>query len=192
MIPSEPAEEHRAIAATFSEKTRGVAADGWDAQSPVADWRARDVVRHLVEWFPSFLADGSDIKLPAGPSVDDDPVGAWEHHANAVQAVLDDPANADVLFTHPRLPEMPLPQAVSRFYTNDIFMHTWDLARATGQDDRLDDGRCRQLFEGMQPMDEMLRQSGQYGARVPVPDDADWQAKMIGFIGRDPEWAPQG
>ena len=26
-------------------------------------------MRHLTEWFPSFLADGSGIQLPAGPSV---------------------------------------------------------------------------------------------------------------------------
>jgi uncharacterized protein (TIGR03086 family) len=190
-IPTEPAEEHRSIAGTFGERTRGVAADGWDAQSPVADWRARDVVRHLVEWFPSFLAGGSDIKLPPAPSLDDDPVAAWEQHARAVQDVLDDPANASVLFTHSHVPEMPLPVAISQFYTNDIFMHTWDLARATGQDDRLDEDRCRMMFEGMEPLDEMLRQSGQYGARVPVPDDAGWQAKLLGFIGRDPEWRPQ-
>jgi uncharacterized protein (TIGR03086 family) len=190
MIPTDPAEEHRSIAGIFAERVRGVAADGWDAPSPVADWRARDVVRHLVEWFPAFLADGSDIKLTPGPSVDEDPVGAWEQHAAAVQGVLDDPANAGVTFAHPRLPAMPLPQAISRFYTNDVFMHTWDLARATGQDATLDADRCRELLEGMAPIDEMLRQSGQYGARVPVPDDADWQTRMLGFIGRDPTWRP--
>lgn len=191
MIPTDPAEEHRAIASAFTDRVRGVGADGaggWDAPTPVADWQARDVVRHLVEWFPSFLAAGSGIELGGGPSVDDDPVGAWEHHAGAVQAVLDDPAQATTTFAHPRLPEMPLPQAISRIYTNDVFMHTWDLARATNQDDRLDEARCRELFEGMEPMDEVLRQSGQYGARVPVPDDADWQARLLGFIGRDPAW----
>jgi hypothetical protein len=41
------------------------------------------------------------------------------------------------------------------------------------------------LFTGMEPMDEMLRQSGQYGPRVPVPDDADEQTKLLAFIGRD-------
>ena len=191
-IPTDPAEEHRAIAGMFSERVRGVAGDGWEAQSPVADWRTRDVVRHLVEWFPGFLAGGSGIELAAGPSVDDDPVKAWEVHAAAVQEVLDDPEAGTTAFAHPHLPEIPLAQAVSRFYTNDVFMHTWDLARATGQDDRLDGARCRELYEGMLPMDEMLRQSGQYGARVPVPDDADWQAKLLGFIGRDPGWAAQG
>ncbi len=191
MIPADPAEEHRSIAGVFTERVRGVAADGWDAPSPVADWQARDVVRHLVEWFPGFLASGSGIELAAGPSVDDDPVKAWEQHAAAVQEVLDDPRTGTAIFAHPRLPEMPLAQAVSKFYTNDVFMHTWDLARATGQDARLDEARCQELYEGMLPMDDVLRQSGQYGAKVPVPDDADWQTKMLGFIGRDPAWAPQ-
>jgi hypothetical protein len=34
----------------------------------------------------------------------------------------------------------------------------------------------------------MLRASGQYGPRVAVPDDADPQTKLLGFIGRDPSW----
>ncbi len=32
--------------------------------------------------------------------------------------------------------------------------------------------------------------SGQYGPRVPVTDDADTQAKLLAFIGRDPQWTP--
>ncbi|MFC5730220.1 MULTISPECIES: TIGR03086 family metal-binding protein [Nocardioides] len=189
-IPTSPAEEHRVVAAGFTARARNVPSSAWDAPAPVEGWVARDVVRHLVDWFPAFLADGSDIRLQPGPSVDDAPVAAWEHHAASVQAVLEAPAAEDKTFAHPRLPEMPLPQAVSRFYTADVFMHTWDLARATGQDDALDEERCRMLLEGMEPMDEMLRRSGQYGARVPVPDDAGWQARLIGFIGRDPDWRP--
>jgi len=42
------------------------------------------------------------------------------------------------------------------------------------------------MFEGMLPMDEMLRESGQYGPRVAVPDDADSQTKLLAFIGRTP------
>ena len=79
-----------------------------------------------------------------------------------------------------------MPEAVDRFYTADVFMHTWDLARATGQDETLDPERCAAMLEGMEPMDELLRSSGQYGPRVPVPDDADPQTKLLAFIGRDP------
>ena len=84
---------------------------------------------------------------------------------------------------------MPLANAVDQFYTTDVFMHTWDLARATGQDDRLDPDFCAALLAGMEQMEEAIRSSGHYGSRVPVPDDADPQTKLLGFIGRDPAWA---
>lgn len=180
------AARHRRIAATFTDRVRGTT--DWDAPTPVADWRARDVVGHLATWFPGFLAAGG-VALVAGPSADDDPVAAWEHHATAVQALLDgDGATRD--FTHPHVGTMPLAQAIDRFYTSDVFMHTWDLARATGQDDTLDPDECAALLAGMEPMEQVLRDSGQYGRRVDVPDDAPVQDRLIGFIGRDPGWRP--
>lgn len=81
---------------------------------------------------------------------------------------------------------MPLPDAVDRFYTSDVFMHTWDLARATGQDERLDPQTCADLLAEMAPIEELMRSSGQYGPRVPVPGDAGAQTRLLGFIGRDP------
>ncbi len=179
-----PADLHREIASGFTARVEG--ATDWDAPAPVAGWTARDVVRHLVEWFPAFLSGGAGIVLPAGPSVDDDPVAAWRVHSDGVQAVLDDPASADLVLTNPHLGEVPVPEAVSRFYTSDVFMHTWDLARATGQSEDLDTDFAAALLAGMEPMDEMLRASGQYGPRVEVPDGAGVVARLMGFVGRDP------
>jgi len=88
----------------------------------------------------------------------------------------------------PHVGEVPLAEAVDRFYTADVFLHTWDLARATGQDDTLDAATCAELLTGMEPIEELMRGSGQYGARVDVPADADAQTRMLGFIGRDPQW----
>ena len=65
-------------------------------------------------------------------------------------------------------------------------MHTWDLARATGQDETLDAAKCAVLLAGMEPIDEVLRQSGQYGPKVEVPADSDVQTRMLAFIGRNP------
>lgn len=188
MAPSEPRSRHREFAGTFLDRVRGT--HDWEAPAPVAGWTARDVVRHLVEWFPGFLASGSGERLPAGPSVDDDPVGAWQSQYDAVQALLDDPATATKVLTNPHIGEVPLDRAIDQFYTSDVFMHTWDLARATGQDDRLDPDVCAQLLGGMEPIDELLRSSGQYGPRVPVDDAAPAQDRMLGFIGRDPAWRP--
>ncbi|MGB0098877.1 MAG: TIGR03086 family metal-binding protein [Nocardioides sp.] len=182
------ADTHRVVAGDFTVRVLG--ATDWDAPAPVDGWAARDVVRHLVEWFPPFLEAGAGVVLRSGPSVDDDPVAAWQVHCSAVQELLDDPETAAKVLTDPHLGEVPLDQAIDRFYTADVFMHTWDLARATGQDEALDPSRCAELLAGMEPLDEMLRASGQYGARVAVPADADVQTRLIAFIGRDPAWEP--
>ena len=180
------AEEHRTVAAAFTDRVRGVAPGGWDSPAPCEGWVARDVVRHLVEWFPAFLKSGADVDLPAGPPVDEDPVAAWTVHSDGVQALLDDPATADRVLKNPHIGEVPLDRAVDMFYTSDVFLHTWDLARATGQDERLDPERCERLLSGMVAMDEALRSSGHYGPKVEVPEDADVQTRLIAFIGRKP------
>jgi len=187
-VSDRPAERHREIGQVFTDRVRGTRS--WDAPAPVDGWTARDVVRHLVEWLPAFIAGGSSVRLPAVPSVDDDPGGAWQAHVDAVQALLDDPATAELTLSNPHLGQIPLDRAIDQFYTSDVFMHTWDLARATGQDDRLDPEFCAVLLAGMEPMEEVIRSSGQYGPRVPVKDDADAQTKMLAFIGRDPQWTP--
>jgi uncharacterized protein (TIGR03086 family) len=189
-LPTDPAERHREVAAGFSDRVRAVT--DWDAPSPVAEWTTRDVVRHLVEWFPSFLANGAGITLPHVPDPDADPAGAWQAHSDAVQALLDDPATADKVLSNPHTGDVPLPDAIDRFYTSDVFMHTWDLARGAGLDDRLDPDVCADLVAGMEPMADVLAASGHYGPRVPVPDSADAQTKLLGLIGRDPYWTPDG
>lgn len=180
-----PADRHAATAARFSAVVDGVG--DWDAPTPVDGWVARDVVIHLVEWLPGFLSGGGVDLGVSRPEATDDPAAAWHAHTAAVQALLAG-ANADREFAHPQVGTQPLAAAVDQFYTTDVLLHTWDLARATGQDDRLDPGTCAELLAGMEPWDDVLRQSGQYGPKVPVPDDASAQDRLLGFIGRDPEW----
>ena len=179
-----PADEHRRIAGEFATTVEGVAPAAWDNPAPPEGWTARDVVRHLVDWFPAFLRGSTGITLPSGPTVDDDPADAWRTQTAAVQALLDDPDAAEQVHDLPHIGEMSLAQAIDMIYTADVFLHRWDLARATGQDETLDPDKCAQMLEGMLPMDEALRQSGHYGPRVEVSDDADVQTKLLAFIGR--------
>jgi uncharacterized protein (TIGR03086 family) len=181
-----PADEHRRVAGAFTVTVEGVAPGAWDQPAPVDGWVARDVVGHLVEWFPAFLDGATDITLPKGPSVADDPVGAWRTQTAAVQVLLDDPDTAEREYDFPHMGRMQLQQVTDMIYTADVFLHRWDLARATGQDETLDSEKCAAMLEGMLPMDEVLRQSGQYGPRVEVPDDADVQTRLLAFIGRTP------
>jgi uncharacterized protein (TIGR03086 family) len=187
----EAAAEHQQIAGHFGDLVRSASSDTWDNQSPVADWKARDVVGHLVEWFPAFLSGGAGITLPSGPRVTEDPVAAWTIQTDAIQALLEDPETATRMLTNPHIGELPLDQAISRFYVGDVFQHTWDLAKATGQSVVLDSERCAGMLEGMMPMDEILRASGQYGPKIAVSPDASAMDQLVGFIGRDPNWTPR-
>lgn len=179
-----PADRHCAVADGFADQIAAVS--NWDAPSPVGGWTARDVVGHLVGWFPAFLADGG-VHLPAGPSVADDPASAWAVQSSSVQELLDGPA-ADDEFTHSMAGSHRLADAIDRFYTADVFMHTWDLAAAAGSRPDLDPEFATQLLDGMTGIEDLLRSSGQYGPAIPVPDGADPVTRLIGFIGRDPAW----
>lgn len=181
-----PAETHRRTADDFLRTIRSVPDGSWELPAPCEGWVARDVVRHLVEWFPGFLRTTAGIELPAGPAVDDDTATAFRVQSDAVQALLDDPAVANSEHDFGPLGRSTLAEITDRIYTSDVFVHRWDLARATGQDETLDADRCAEMYEGMLPADEMLRASGHYGPRVPVPDHADPQTKLLAFIGRHP------
>jgi len=142
-------------------------------------------VRHLVEWVPGFFGERYGLDLGAVPSVDDDPAAAWAAVRDALQAALDDPEVAALEADGP-MGRRSLEDMAAMIVVADVLVHTWDLARATGQDEALDPDEVAGMLAGMEPMDEAIRGSGQFGPRVPVPDDADTQTKLIAFTGRQP------
>lgn len=182
---AEHADRYAWIAAEFTRRVEAVPPGAWDNPAPCEGWVARDVVRHLVEWLPAYFFPQWGIDAAPFPSVDDDPAGAWAALDATLRAALADPAVADAE-RDTRMGRNSFAAELDMIGTSDVFMHTWDLARATGGDERLDPDEVHRLYEGMLPMDELLRTSGHYGPRTPVPDDAEEQTKMLAFIGRTP------
>ena len=185
-FPEDPVLRYFAIADGFTALTLNTV--DWDAQSPVEDWKACDVVWHLVDWIPDVLEDGASIALPRRDLRSNDPVGAWRQFDDALRAVLRRPETASAGFSHPQAGTMPLGTAIDMLIAPDVFMHSWDLAQATGQPFELDPDFAAGLLSGMQGIDAMLRASGQYGPRVHVADDVDIQTQLMAFVGRDPNW----
>lgn len=181
-------DRYRSAADTFAARVAGT--DDWDAPTPVAQWRARDVVDHLTTWLPALLAAGSPLALDPVPSADEDPVAAWAATDAQIRAILDDPASEQIVFSHEYIGELQLPAMLDQFFTSDVVFHTWDLARATGQDDRLDEEFIAGALAGMSDQAEMIRASGQFGEQQPVPEEASTQERFFAFIGRDPRWTP--
>lgn len=184
-----PAAEFDEVAGRFAQIAETASAADWDRPAPVPGWTARDVVGHLIDWFPPFLRHGASIELPAVPSVDSDPVAAWTARQRDITALLQDPGDREV--SNPHIGAVPLAAAIDQFFTTDVFLHSWDLARAFGREPRLDPARCEVFLAGSEPYEDAMRSSGQYGPRIEVPADAPAQDRLIGFIGRDPYWRPE-
>ena len=176
------AERWRRVAEGFTARVDAVPADAWERPSPCEGWTARDVVRHL-SWTTDWLRGAAGLDVPAVPSADD-PAAAWRTVRDAVQAVLDDDERAQ------REVDSPMGRTtVEGFFAMagvpDVLVHTWDLARATGLDERLDADEVHGLAAGMAQVDEqVLVASGHYGPRVQVPDDADEQTRLLALVGR--------
>jgi uncharacterized protein (TIGR03086 family) len=186
--PTNPAQRHAHDAARFTDLVESASADDWARPSPVTEWSALDVVEHLVTWSRGFLR-GAGIDLPV-LDVEADPVAAWRQHVADVQAILDDPAGR--VLSNPHTGDKPVDEAIDQFYTGDIWMHSWDLAKALGREPDLGRERCSAALAALRPMEQLLRDSGQFGAAVPVAHDASPQDQLIAFIGRDPAWRPDG
>jgi uncharacterized protein (TIGR03086 family) len=183
---SDVAERYRRVAARFTARANEVPESAWENPAPCEGWVARDVVRHLVDWVPEFFVAADGPALPAGPSVDDDPAGAWASLDAGLQSLLDDPDASATEVNHPRAGTHRLDDAIGMFVLGDVVVHTWDLARATGLDETLDPEMVHDMLAGLEPLDEMLRASGQYGPKVEVAADADEQTRLIAFTGRHP------
>ncbi|WP_218579959.1 maleylpyruvate isomerase family mycothiol-dependent enzyme [Nocardia cyriacigeorgica] len=184
--PSSPAQRHAYDAARFTELVVSASAGDWARPSPVAEWTALDIVKHLVEWSRGFLR-GAGIELEA-LDVDADPVSAWNQHTADIQAILDEPGGR--MHSDPHTGDKPVDEAIDEFYTADIWMHSWDLAKALGREPDLGEQRCRTALAAMEPIEQMLRDSGHFGSRVPVADGVSAQDELMAFIGRDPAWRP--
>jgi uncharacterized protein (TIGR03086 family) len=179
---SETADRYRRLAAAFTARVEAVPADCWSSQSPCADWKARDVVQHMLDTSGMFLGFIGD-KLPPGPSVDEDPLGAWANARDAMQAALDDPARAtkeyDGMFG-----KTTFETSVNQFICADLVIHAWDVSRATGLDERLDPDEVHRIFELLRPFGDKLRGPGAFGPPVEPPPGADEQTQLLAFLGR--------
>lgn len=74
---------------------------------------------------------------------------------------------------------------------DELVIHGWDLARATGQEYAPDQAAldASHAFLLAAAQDES-RGGGIFGAVVPVPDDAPLLDRAVGLSGRDPGWTP--
>jgi len=75
-------------------------------------------------------------------------------------------------------------RGVDGFLSFDQVVHGWDLARAIGQDERIEPAEVSRIAADVRGMGDTLRSSGACGPALEPPPDADPQTRLLCELGR--------
>jgi uncharacterized protein (TIGR03086 family) len=172
--------------------------------TPCPEMDVQGLLSHLVMVLQRVACAGRDedvTRWPMGfdPVADDAWVPAWQEAAHDVQAAWTDESK---LGRPTRLPWGTFPGGAALVaYVSEISVHTWDLARATGQQPAWDDDVLELAFAGMRQAmpakgrDEVIAAALKnappgfkppFGAAVAVPADAPLIDRLVAWTGRQP------
>ncbi len=184
---SEGIDRYTALAEQFGTRVEAASDASFAQPAPCEGWTGRDVVAHVVESMRRVTAairDGDPDQAEKMGS-DADPKAEWRSSLADVKEALASPKAAEATMPGP-MGVAPVEMMVGRILSSDVLVHTWDLARAVGGDERLDQDAVGHTFEGLKPMDAMLRRPGVFGPKVDAPEGADLQTQFLCFLGRQP------
>lgn len=176
---------------------QGVGDDQLDNETPCSESRVRVLVDHLDTFAQAFTASATKTKRAGErpPPPDGSKIGTdWRVRvparlAELTQAWRDPSAWEGMSVAGPF--EMPAPD-VARVAIDELIVHGWDIARATGQPFECSDDLARAALEFLQPLAQQNAEGipGMFGPAVSVPDDAPLLEQLLGATGRDPKWTP--
>jgi uncharacterized protein (TIGR03086 family) len=184
---TEIADRFERIAGHYEQLLVGCPSQAWSATSPCEDWSARALAEHVNEVARGMLArldEGAADR--AGKDAGGDVLAEWRELSASLNKALGDPEQAGSKVTT-GFGEQRWDELIGGVLCADVLIHSWDFARATGQDERLDPGAVKAASAFLTPNDEMRRQPGGFGPKVSVAVDADEQTKLLAFTGRRAE-----
>ncbi|MFF9480746.1 TIGR03086 family metal-binding protein [Streptomyces sp. NPDC014733] len=167
-----------------------------DAPTPCTEYAVRNLLGHLMGLTAAFR-DTAAKEL--GPSTGTSPGSALPDIAPGWRDEL--AARLDALATAWHRPAawegetqaggITLPAALAgRIALNELVLHGWDLARATGRPYAPDTASLGVSYALLAPAAEDPDRGGMFGPAVPVPDDATLLDRVVALSGRRPDWTP--
>ncbi len=176
-----------------------VAVDQLHEATPCRAFDVADLLDHLVLVAPRIASLGRgapDYTAQDGGTAGwslSDIAAAWNHDITEAEQAWEDPESLTRMIT---LPWATMPgDSVLRMYLSELIVHTWDLARATGQQPSWDPAAVAAALTFMQtalPAD--IRGDAEdaevpFAPVVPTPDDAAPIDRLVAWCGRNPDWA---
>jgi uncharacterized protein (TIGR03086 family) len=179
---SDTVERWQQTAQAFRRRYDQLTDSHWARPTPCSEWTVRDLVDHAVGTqvrFGGLLG----LEAPEAPGATEAP--DWATVQAAMQRLLSRPGALEGSVAVPTLGGDLGREQVVDICTNDLLLHTWDLSRAIGADDRLPPRPVSACYAWMQQMPaEIIRSPGRFAPALDVAGDADEQTKLLAFAGR--------
>ncbi|MFC9270303.1 TIGR03086 family metal-binding protein [Streptomyces zhihengii] len=184
-----------AAAAGVAALLPGVRDDRLDDPTPCPDYAVREMLAHLLGLATAFRDAAAK---ETGPTTATSPDASRPVLAGDWRTAL--PERLAELTAAWRRPEawegmtqaggVTLPGAVAgRVALNELVVHGWDLAVATGQPYDVDEASLAVSREMLTPTGDDSMRDAIFGPVVPVPEGAPLLHRIVGLSGRRPDWS---
>lgn len=180
---------HTEALALFTDRVHRVRADQWDDPTPCTEWSVRDLVNHLTAeqlWVPDLVTDGASIEDVGdaydGDVLGDNPRAAWDAAARGARKdfAAEGALEQTVQLSYGETPAI----AYCAQMTTDAVVHTWDLSRAIGAEERLPDALVHFALEEVTPYAAGLSKTGLFAAPIEPPPGDSPQTRLLALLGR--------
>ncbi|MFJ5556277.1 TIGR03086 family metal-binding protein [Streptomyces sp. NPDC093250] len=176
----------------------GVSDDQLSGRTPCPEMAVRNLLGHLLGLSVAFR---DAARKDLGATTDTSPDAAvpdlgpgWREE---LPKVLDELAEAwrdpGARSGMTRAGGVDLPgEVAAAVAVDELVIHGWDLARATGQEYTPDPHALRASHDFLLAAVDQPGRDEIFGPVVPVPSGAPLLDRTIGLSGRNPDWAPEG
>jgi uncharacterized protein (TIGR03086 family) len=181
------ATDFRRASEGFVERARAIGSGQWRAATPCTEWDMRALVNHVTGeylWVGELMAGRTIAEVGSrldGDLLGDEPLQVLMRAQGDAVAALEQPGALGTT-VHLSFGETPAAEYAKQM-TLDSVIHSWDLARATGGDERLDPELVDICYPELQKTAGDWRAAGVFGPET-SPSDGTTQAKLLALSGR--------
>jgi uncharacterized protein (TIGR03086 family) len=167
----------------------GVREEQFADPTPCPDWSVAVILNHLITLTDAFTDGARKRPRPEAPEPTADLPAGWRDLLRArldglVQAWRDPAAWSGEATVGVTLPA----DLTAATVADELVVHGWDLARATGQPYQPDPALVQAALGFAEKFADL--EGGPFGPSVPVAADAAPFDRLLGRTGRDRDWTP--
>ena len=168
----------------FGERLNAVT--DWSAPTPDTAWDVAALARHVIreqQWVRHLLAGETIAETqPLLEPIGGDLIAEWKRYSReATEAWEKAPSDASVMLSYDTVTTLDY----WREQVPDVTIHSWDMARATGSDEHLDDELVEATWTIFEPQRATLAATGLFNDPIELDENAPLQLRLLAITGRD-------